>query len=83
MCLAFHSLFECIGLGMELWATAAGKYQPSTVTTYSYGYGRMEVLAGFGNAVFTIFVSIFTIEHAVEALLEPPVIQRFVPYRIC
>ena len=38
---------------------------------YSYGYARAEVLAGFGNSLFLVFISFFMFGKAVERLVEP------------
>lgn len=74
VCLAFHAMFECVGLGVELWANAAAKFWTTSFGGFSYGYQRLEVLSGFANAVFLLFVSLFTLEHAIERIFEPPVV---------
>ena len=76
VCLAFNALFESVGLSVELWAGAAERdrlYQP--LGGFSYGYQRLEVLSAFGNSVFLIFVSLFTLEHAIERIFEPPTVS--------
>ena len=76
VCIAFHALFESVGLAVELWAGAAERdreYNP--LASFSYGYQRLEVLSAFGNTVFLMFVSLFTLEHAVERIFEPPTVS--------
>jgi len=73
-CLAFHAVFECVGLGVEIWANTAAKHWNTTSGGFSFGFHRLGVLSGFGNAVFLLFVSLFTLEHAVEHLFEVPVV---------
>lgn len=43
---------------------------------YSYGYVRAEVLAGFINGLFLLFISFFIFSEAVERLVEPPEVKR-------
>ena len=53
-------------------------------TDYSYGYVRAEVLAGFINGLFLIFISFFIFSEAVERLVEPPEVkhERLLPVSI-
>ena len=84
VCVAFHSLFQCVGLAVELWAGAAEKDRVSDdLSGFSYGYQRLEVLSAFGNTVFLIFVSLFTLEHAIERIFEPPMVSRYVASLRC
>lgn len=39
---------------------------------YSYGYGRVEVLSGFINALFLIVIALFIFMEALERLYDPP-----------
>merc|ERR1712110_517040 len=43
---------------------------------YSYGYVRAEVLAGFINGLFLLFISFFIFSEAVERLVEPPEVKH-------
>ena len=43
---------------------------------YSYGYARAEILAGFINGLFLIFISFFIFKEAVERLVEPPEVKH-------
>ena len=71
-CLGFHALFECAGMAVDLWAGAAERDRDGEpLVGFSYGYQRLQVLSVFGSTVFLIFVSLFTLEHAVERFFEP------------
>jgi zinc transporter 5/7 len=39
---------------------------------YTYGYGRYEVLSGFVNGIFLIFVAFSVLAESIERILEPP-----------
>ena len=43
---------------------------------FSYGYVRAEVLAGFINGLFLLFISFFIFSEAVERLVEPPEVKH-------
>ena len=51
---------------------------------YSYGYVRAEILAGFINGLFLLFISFFIFSEAVERLVEPPEVkhERLLPVSI-
>jgi zinc transporter 5/7 len=49
------------------------KFSPDKV--YTYGYGRYEVLSGFVNGLFLIFVAFSVLIESLERLLEPPEIN--------
>lgn len=40
-------LFDCLGLGVGLWASVAATWKPDG--RYTYGYARVETLSGFAN----------------------------------
>jgi zinc transporter 5/7 len=40
-------LFDCLGLGVGLWASVAATWKPDGV--YTFGYARVETLSGFAN----------------------------------
>ncbi len=40
-----------------------------------YSYGRVEILSGYINAIFLIFVGFFVLMESVERLLDPPKIE--------
>jgi zinc transporter 5/7 len=47
---SIHMLFDCLGLAVGLFAAIASKWPPSE--RFPYGFGKIESLSGFGNAVF-------------------------------
>lgn len=45
---------------------------------YSYGYVRAEVLAGFVNSLFLLFISFFIFKESVERLIEPQEVNSII-----
>uniref|UniRef100_A0A915AVW8 Proton-coupled zinc antiporter SLC30A5 n=1 Tax=Parascaris univalens TaxID=6257 RepID=A0A915AVW8_PARUN len=66
----FHMLFDCSALVMGLVAAVMSRWPASRY--YSYGYGRVEVLSGFINALFLIVIAFFILLEALERLYDPP-----------
>uniref|UniRef100_A0A914XFY1 Proton-coupled zinc antiporter SLC30A5 n=1 Tax=Plectus sambesii TaxID=2011161 RepID=A0A914XFY1_9BILA len=66
----FHMLFDCSALVMGLVASVMSRWPPSRL--FSYGYGRVEVLSGFINALFLIVIAFFIFLEALERLYDPP-----------
>lgn len=79
---SFHMFFDCTGLLAGLVASVITKWKSNA--DYSYGYVRAEVLAGFINGLFLIFISFFIFSEAVERLVEPPEVkhERLLPVSI-
>lgn len=67
---SFHMFFDCTGLLAGLAASVITKWKAND--KYSYGYVRAEVLAGFVNGLFLLFISFFIMSEAVERAIEPP-----------
>jgi zinc transporter 5/7 len=67
---AGHMLFDSGGLFIGLYASYISKWRADP--TYTYGYGRYEVLSGFVNAVFLVFIGFFILLEAAQRLAEPP-----------
>ncbi|GAQ90907.1 Cation efflux family protein [Klebsormidium nitens] len=67
---ACHMLFDCAALAIGLYASYIARL-PSTAK-YPYGYGRYEVLSGYVNAIFLVFVATLIILESIERVLEPP-----------
>lgn len=72
---AFHMFFDCTGLLAGLVATVITKWRSNE--RYSFGYVRAEVMAGFVNALFLLFISFFILSESVERLIEPPEVCNF------
>ncbi|XP_045453010.1 zinc transporter 7 [Melitaea cinxia] len=71
---AFHMFFDCTGLVAGLAASLVSKWRANE--RYSYGYARAEVLAGFVNGLFLLFISFFIMKEAVERAIEPPEVKH-------
>merc|ERR1719499_1728417 len=71
---SFHMFFDCTGLMAGLVASVITKWRAND--KYSYGYVRAEVLAGFINGLFLLFISFFIFSEAVERLVEPPEVKH-------
>lgn len=66
--------FDCTGLLAGLAASVITKWRAND--KYSYGYVRAEVLAGFVNGLFLLFIAFFIMSEAVERLIEPPEVRK-------
>lgn len=66
--------FDCTGLLAGLAASVITKWKAND--KYSYGYVRAEVLAGFVNSLFLLFISFFILSESVERLIEPPEVSH-------
>jgi zinc transporter 5/7 len=67
---AGHMFFDCSSLCLGLFASAVVRLKKPD-GYYTYGYGRFEVLAGFMNGIFLIFVAIFVFIESVERITVP------------
>lgn len=70
---SFHMFFDCTGLLAGLAASVITKWKAND--KYSYGYVRAEVLAGFVNSLFLLFIAFFIMSEAVERAIEPPEVR--------
>lgn len=66
--------FDCTGLCAGLVASVITKWKAND--KYSYGYVRAEVLAGFVNSLFLLFISMFILSEGVERAIEPPEVRN-------
>lgn len=66
-------LFDCTALAIGLYAAVISKWDATKV--FSYGYGRVQVLSGFVNAVFLMFIAFFVLMESIERFLEPQEIK--------
>eukprot|EP01118_Nematostelium_gracile_P019062 TRINITY_DN8699_c0_g1_i1.p1 TRINITY_DN8699_c0_g1~~TRINITY_DN8699_c0_g1_i1.p1 ORF type:complete len:347 (-),score=73.20 TRINITY_DN8699_c0_g1_i1:107-1147(-) len=65
---AFHSLFHLIALIISLFAMVLSRRKPTA--KYSYGFNRLEILSGFTNAIFVLFVGLWILFESIEKLFE-------------
>jgi zinc transporter 5/7 len=70
---AGHMFFDNASLFIGLYASYMARWK--TDEKFTYGYARYEVLAGFVNAIFLVFVAISVVMEAIERLWEPPHIR--------
>lgn len=66
--------FDCTGLLAGLAASVITKWKANE--RFSYGYVRAEVIAGFVNSLFLLFISFFILSEAIERLVEPPEVSH-------
>ncbi|XP_063991406.1 zinc transporter 7 [Diachasmimorpha longicaudata] len=71
---SFHMFFDCTGLIFGLIASVITKWRAND--RYSYGYVRAEVLAGFVNGLFLLFIAGFIMFEAIERAIEPPEVKH-------
>lgn len=71
---SFHMFFDCTALLAGLAASVISRWRANE--QYSYGYVRAEVMAGFVNGLFLLFIGFFIFSEAVERLAEPPEIKH-------
>ncbi|KWU42387.1 CDF-like metal transporter, partial [Rhodotorula sp. JG-1b] len=67
---SIHMFFDCLALGMGLFASVMATWPSNNV--YTYGYSRVETLSGFANGVFLCLISIFIVFEAIQRLVDPP-----------
>lgn len=70
MFLCLCSLADCTALAIGLYASFVSKLKPNQL--YTYGYGRYEIISGYTNAVFLLFIGYFIFVESVERLFKPP-----------
>ncbi|KAG8436605.1 hypothetical protein GDO86_007639 [Hymenochirus boettgeri] len=74
--------FDCTALLAGLAASVISRWK--TNETFSYGYVRAEILAGFVNGLFLIFTAFFIFSEGVERALDTPEVhhERLLPVSI-
>lgn len=71
---SFHMFFDCTALVAGLAASIIARWRSND--KYPYGYVRAEVLAGFVNGLFLLFIAFFIFSEAVERTFEPPEVHH-------
>ncbi|KAG1680690.1 Zinc transporter 7 [Nymphon striatum] len=71
---SFHMFFDCTALLAGLAASVITKWKVNE--RFSYGYVRAEVLAGFVNGLFLLFIAFFIFSQSVERIIEPPEVKH-------
>ncbi len=67
---AGHMLLDCMGLVIGLVAAYIARVKPNA--RFTYGYGRIEILSGFVNAIFLVYIAYFVCVEALERFANPP-----------
>uniref|UniRef100_A0A061SCL4 Solute carrier family 30 (Zinc transporter), member 5/7 n=1 Tax=Tetraselmis sp. GSL018 TaxID=582737 RepID=A0A061SCL4_9CHLO len=65
-----HMLFDNASLTIGLYAAHVANLPPDNA--FTFGYGRVESLAGFANGVLLIFVALEITLESIERMMEPP-----------
>ncbi|KAF7973937.1 hypothetical protein HWV62_13880 [Athelia sp. TMB] len=63
---AIHMAFDCMAIGMGLFASVMATWAPNE--RFTYGYGRIETLSGFANGIFLVLISIFIVFEAIQRI---------------
>jgi len=69
----FHMLFDCSALVLGLVASLMSRWKATKV--FSFGYGRIEILAGFVNGLFLVVIAFFVFVAALQRLFDPPTVN--------
>lgn len=69
-----HMFFDCLALIVGLGAAVASKW-PTSIEK-PYGWSKLNTLAGFGNGIFLMLVSVEFIWEAIEGMMEGKELRR-------
>lgn len=64
-----HMLFDCTALFIGLFVAYISKFKANN--NYTFGYKRYEVLSGFFNSMFLVFVAIDILIESIERIFSP------------
>lgn len=71
---SIHMAFDCTALAIGLYASYISKLPADK--EYPYGHMRYEVLSGFINAIFLIFIGLHVFVESIERIITPPEITN-------
>lgn len=71
---SIHMFFDCVALVVGVCAAVMSKWPPST--KFPYGYGKVDTLAGLGNGIFLMLISVEIVYEAMERLFEGSNLER-------
>ncbi|KIX03393.1 uncharacterized protein Z518_06945 [Rhinocladiella mackenziei CBS 650.93] len=71
---SIHMFFDCVALLVGVCAAVMSKWPPSL--KFPYGYGKIDTLAGLGNGIFLMLISIEIVYEAMERLFSGADISR-------
>lgn len=69
-----HMFFDCLALIVGLGAAVASKWPTSPEKPH--GWAKLNTLAGFGNGIFLMLVSVEFVWEAIEGILEGKELRR-------
>lgn len=68
-----HMLFDSTALGIGLYASFMAHLKSNI--KFSFGFHRFEILSGYINAIFLLFIAVYVMIESLERLFEPPSIE--------
>ncbi|OQV09490.1 hypothetical protein CLAIMM_13607 [Cladophialophora immunda] len=71
---SIHMFFDCVALLVGVCAAVMSKWPPSL--KFPYGYGKIDTLAGLGNGIFLMLISIEIVYEAIERLFSGADVSR-------
>ena len=71
---SIHMFFDCVALFVGLCAAVMSKWPPSV--KFPYGYGKIDTLAGLGNGLFLMLISVEIVYEAMERLFSGADVAR-------
>ncbi|KAK7892320.1 putative zinc transporter msc2 [Exophiala xenobiotica] len=71
---SIHMFFDCVALLVGVCAAVMSKWPPSL--KFPYGYGKVDTLAGLGNGIFLMLISVEIIYEAIERLFTGSDVSR-------
>lgn len=71
---SIHMFFDCVALLVGVCAAVMSKWPPSM--KFPYGYGKIDTLAGLGNGIFLMLISIEIVYEAIERLFSGADVSR-------
>lgn len=71
---SIHMFFDCVALLVGVCAAVMSKWPPTS--KFPYGYGKIDTLAGLGNGIFLMLISVEIVYEAVERLFVGSHLER-------
>lgn len=71
---SIHMFFDCVALFVGVCAAVMSKWSPSV--KFPYGYGKIDTLAGLGNGIFLMLISVEIVYEAMERLFAGADVSR-------
>lgn len=71
---SFHMFFDCTALLTGCIASIISKWPKNE--RFTYGYARAEVISGFINGLFLLFVAFFIFKESIERLFNPQHVEH-------